>query len=314
VTVASQLVTKKQFHEPMPLSVATLSSTGSREEARAARSLSKKQKSMKRLNADHFRRVHPLLAHQRLYKANVRSQMLDSPKLGHGLPLEEPEGLTDELDNSKAKRRLAKWTKSLQNLFVTPLSPSISTVVTSYSSASMHLTLLKKEVKEFRDRNRDTRCYSCWLAFGCRQKCAFVFSSLVGTAILYSMFQMQYAILTSQHFFDGPLSSSKAFALSYYVSYLFSILWQHVLNRWLVFENSEDSFLDSLLSTYLVYGVTMLLTSILSMILITTLEWTPTTVFWFTLPVNGIANYYLLQRCFFNESKQAQITSVITVV
>jgi len=299
----------------MHLPVTTVSSTGSREEARAARSVLKKQNSLKRFNAaDHFRRVHPLLAHQRLYQAHVRAHLLDSPNLGHGLPLEEPEELLDELDNSKAKRRLAKWTKSLQKLFVAPLSPSISTVVTSYSSASLHLTLLRKEVKQFRERNRDTRCYSCWLAFGCRQKCAFIFSSLVGTAILYSMFQMQFAILTSQHLFEGPLSNSKAFALSYYVSYLFSILWQHVLNRWLVFENSEDGFLDSLLSTYLVYGVTMLLTSILSMILITALEWTPNTVFWFTLPVNGIANYYLLQRCFLNESKQAQITSVITVV
>jgi len=298
----------------MPLSATTASSTGSREEARASRCLLKKQKSVKRFNADHFRRVHPLLAHQRLYQAHMRSQLIDSPKLGHGLPPEEPEDLLDEPDNSKAKRRIAKWTKSLQKLFVAPISPSITTVVTSYSSASKHLTLLRKEVKQFRERNRDTRCYSCWMAFGCRQKCAFIFSSLVGTAILYSMFQMQFAILTSQHFLKGPMSNSKAFALSYYISYLFSILWQHVLNRWLVFENLEDTFLDSLLSTYLVYGVTMLLTSILSMILMTALEWTPTTVFWLTLPVNGVANYYLLQRCFFNESKQAQITSVITVV
>jgi len=298
----------------MPLSATTASSAGSREEARAARNLLKKQKSKKRFNADHFRRVHPLLAHQRLYQTHVRSQLLDSPKLTNKVPPEDPEDLPDEPDNSKAKRRLAKWTKSLQKLFVTPLSPSISTVVTSYSSASEHLILLRKEVKQFRDRNRDTSFYSCWISFGCRQKCAFLFSSLIGTAILYSMFQMQFAILTSQYFFEGPLSNSKAFALSYYISYLFSILWQHMLNRWLVFENSEESFLDSLLSTYLVYGVTMLLTSILSMILITVLEWTPTTVFWLTLPVNGVANYYLLQRCFLNERKQAQITSVITVI
>jgi len=298
----------------MPPSTATASSTGSREEARVARSLLKKQKSKKRFNADHFRRVHPLLAHQRLDQASVRSQLLDSPKLSHKLPPEEIEDLLDELDNSKAKRRLAKWTKSLQKLFVTPLSPSISAVVASYSSASKHLILLRKEVKQFRERNRDTMCHSCWMELGCRQKCAFLFSSLVGTAILYSMFQMQFAILTSQYFFEGPLSESKAFVLSYYISYLFSILWQHLLNRWLVFENSDDSFLESLLSTYLIYGVTMLLTSILSMILISVLEWTPTTVFWLTLPVNGVANYYLLQRCFLSESKHAQITSVITVV
>jgi len=267
---------------------------------------------MKRLNADHFRKVHPLLAHQRLYKAHMRSQLLDSPKLSNKLPLEDPDDLPDEPDNSKAKRRLAKWTKSFQKLFV--LSPSISTVVTSYSTVSKHVNLLRKLVKQFQERNRDTRCYSCWMSFGCRQKCAFLLSSLIGTAILYSMFQLQFAIFTSQHFFEGPLSNSKAFALSYYISYLFSILWQHVLNRWLVFENSEETFLDSLISTYLVYGVTMLLTSILSMILITLLDWTPTTVFWLTLPFNGVANYYLLQRCFLSESKQAQITSVITVI
>jgi len=298
----------------MPLSATTASSTGSREDARAARSHLKKQKSKKRFNADHFRRVHPLLAHQRMYQAHVRSQLLDSPKLSHKLAPEEPEDLSDEHDNSKAKRRLAKWTKSLQKLFVAPLSPSISTVVSSYSSATKRLILLRKEVKQFHERNRDTKCYTCWISFGCRQKCAFLLSSLIGTAILYSTFQMQFTTLTSHNFFEGPLSNSKAFALSYYISYLFSIFWQHVLNRWLVFENLEETFLDSLLSTYLVYGITMLLTSILSMILITLLEWTPTTVFWLTLPVNGVANYYLLQRCFLNESKQAQITSVITVI
>jgi len=298
----------------MPPSAATASSTGSREEARVARSLLKKQKSKKRLNADHFRRVHPLLAHQRLYQANLRSQLLDSPKLSHKVPPEETDDLLDEPDNSKAKRRLAKWTKSLQKLFVAPLSPLISTVFTSYFSAFKHFNVFRKELKQIGEWNWDTRCYSCWMSLGCKQKCAFIFSSLIGTAILYSMFKMQLKILTSQYFFEEPLSNSKAFVLAYCISYLFSILWQHVLNWWIVFENMEESFLDSLLSTYLVYGVTMLLTSILSTILINLVEWTPTTVFWLTLPVNGIANYYLLQISFPNESKQAPITSVITVV
>jgi len=285
----------------MPLSTTTASSAGSREEARAARNLIKKQKkSKKRFNSDHFRRLHPLVAQRRLYLANVRSQLRESPKASKGLLSVEPEDPPDELDNSKAKRRLAKWSKSLQKLFVTPLAPSM---VPSYSSASKNLTLLRKELKLVRDNNPDAK-----------QKRAFVFTSLVGTVILYSMFKMEFAILTSQRIFQGPLSKSKAFALSYYTAYFFSILWQHVLNRWLVFVNSEDSFLDALLSTYLVYGITMLLTSILSMILITVFHFSPTAVFWLSLPVNGVSNFYLLQRCFAKENKQMQINSVITVV
>jgi len=218
------------------------------------------------------------------------------------IPKREREELTDELDNSKTKRRLSKWSMSLKNNIVAPLSPSIRNVVASYSSASKHLTIMRKEVKQFRDLDADTR-----------QKLSFLFSSLIGTGILCTLFNLLTAMLTSGRFFVRPLSPSKSFAISYYIAYLFSVFWQHILNRWFVFESGEESFLDSLFSTYVVYGFSMLLSSLVSMTLISLVKVDPNSAFWLTLPINGVSNFYLLRR-FSGESQQSQINSVITVV
>jgi len=267
-------------------------------ESRAKRNFTENLKSNEEKGNPH-RVLHPTLSKHRLNRQMVH------PRTGRGSTYETVDNDLDEADNSKAKRRLAKWSKSLQDNIVTPLSPSINTVVASYSSAFNYLSGLRKELKDSRELDPDTR-----------QKLSFLFSSFIGTGILVSMFKLLTALLTSNRFSVRPLSPSKSFAVSYYIAYLFSVLWQHLLNRWIVFKSSEESFLDSLFSTYVVYGFSMLLTSVVSMGLITIGKMSSSTAFWLTLPINGVSNFYLLRRCLSVQSQesQPQINSVITVV
>jgi len=275
-----------------------------REESQLKRNAIQNLKSNE-LKRKSYRVLHPVLSSHRLHRPMIH------PRVGHqqrGSPSfsyvgAEDDHLNDETDNSKAKRRLGKWSKSLKDNIVAPLSPSINTVVASYSSVFKHLSVMRKELKDARDLDPDTR-----------QKISFLFSSSIGTGILCSMFKLLSAMLTSNRFFVRPLSPSKAFAVSYYIAYLFSVLWQHLLNRWIVFESSEESFLDSLFSTYVVYGFSMLLTSVISMGLITVCRISSSSAFWLTLPINGVSNFYLLRRCLSVENQQPQINSVITVV
>lgn len=252
-----------------------------------------------------YRLLQPVKSKHRLNRLIIQPragyQYRGSPS--YGFLSDVVENPVDEPDNSKTKRRFVKWSKSLQDNFVTPLSPSINTVVASYSTAFKQLSVIKKELKWARDLDPDTR-----------QKLSFLFSSFIGTGILCSMFKLLTVLLTSNRFFVRPLSPSKAFAVSYYISYLFSVLLQHMLNRWIVFESNEESFLDSLFSTYVVYGFSMLLTSVISMGLITLGKMNSSSAFWLTLPINGVSNFYLLRRCRSVGNQHSQINSVITVV
>jgi len=288
------------------LSPLIASTAGSRGEVRASRTAFQNLKSNE-LKTNRHRVLRPLLTHHRLHRPIIKAwhgyyAKRGSPAVSQGFANEKAKSSIDEPDISKAKRRLSNWSMSLKNNIVAPLSPSIRNVVASYSSASKHLTIMRKEVKQFRDLDADTR-----------QKLAFVFSSLIGTGMLCTLFKLLTAMLTSTRFFVRPLSLSKSFAISYYIAYLFSVLWQHILNRWFVFESGEESFLDSLFSTYVVYGFSMLVSSLISMTLISLVKVDPNSAFLLTLPVNGVSNFYLLRR-FSGQSQQSQINSVITVV
>lgn len=276
----------------------------SREESQVKRNAIQNVK-CNELKRKSYRVLHPVLSSHRLHRPMIhpRAGYQQRGRPSYSFIGEAVDNSVDETDNSKTKRRLAKWSKSLKDNIVAPLSPSINTVVASYSSAFKHISVMRKELKEARDLDPDTR-----------QKLSFLFSSFIGTGILCSMFKLLSAMLTSNRFFVRPLSPSKAFAVSYYIAYLFSVLWQHLLNRWIVFESSEESFLDSLFSTYVVYGFSMLLTSVISMGLITVGKMSSSSAFWLTLPINGVSNFYLLRKCLSVESPQPQINSVITVV
>jgi len=273
-----------------------MSSVGSREEARAARHAAKR--TARKPTEPYNTKMHPLLAQKRM-----TARILGPPAKRQKIPIHDPSEDEDEPDHSKANRRLAKWKASIQELFEVP--ETVLGSVGMYSTTWFRqISFIRKEVKE-----RIKECDP-----DAQQKFAFTVSSLLGTLLFFLLFKIFHAVFLARRFFDPPLSQSRAFAFAYCISYLLSVVWQHVLNRTFVFpENNEDSFFDSLLSTYLVYGISLLLASLLSIILITIIQINPGLVFWLTLPLNGVSNFYLLRRCF-NSPNHVAKQSVITVL
>jgi len=127
----------------------------------------------------------------------------------------------------------------------------------------------------------------------------FALSTMIGTLLFYIMFECVHFMihLHITLLFRSP-KPSLTFALSYALSYLTSVIWQHMLNRWLVFPAANDDFCESLLQTYVVYGCSLIGTSIIGSAIISITNISPEIVLFITLPLAGLSNYFLLKALF----------------
>lgn len=123
-----------------------------------------------------------------------------------------------------------------------------------------------------------------------RERILFLVSTLVGTALFLALFEFLY-IITLYHLEQVDA----AFVLSYTGAYLVSIVWQHALNRYLVFPSG--SYCVSLLHTYLIYSLSYAVVATLGTLLLKMTTIHPRTVTALTLPLSGAINYYFLSTC-----------------
>merc|ERR1719491_229800 len=96
-----------------------------------------------------------------------------------------------------------------------------------------------------------------------KEKYFFVVSTVISTVLFYLLFLCLDVTLTSTVSAQSVIAEY-SFSISYCVSYLTSVVWQHFLNQYFVFalgkqshsnhQIDEDAFCDSLFRTYLVYG------------------------------------------------------------
>ena len=145
-----------------------------------------------------------------------------------------------------------------------------------------------------------------------KEKYFFVISTIISTSLFCIFFLCLDFMI--KHWFALPhFITNHSFSISYCISYLTSVIWQHFLNQYFVFalrkttisitnnNNNNNDFCNSLFRTYLVYGCSLLLTGILTYLLQIYCgiddDDHPLMVLSFTLPVSGAMNYYLLRYC-----------------
>eukprot|EP00485_Elphidium_margaritaceum_P024751 CAMPEP_0202714736 /NCGR_PEP_ID=MMETSP1385-20130828/79104_1 /ASSEMBLY_ACC=CAM_ASM_000861 /TAXON_ID=933848 /ORGANISM="Elphidium margaritaceum" /LENGTH=325 /DNA_ID=CAMNT_0049375657 /DNA_START=623 /DNA_END=1600 /DNA_ORIENTATION=+ len=150
-----------------------------------------------------------------------------------------------------------------------------------------------------------------------KEKYFFVASTLVSTLLFYLLFVCLDFMI--KHWFALPQAITEfSFSISYCIAYLSSVIWQHFFNQYFVFAlkvstatstdvlpidavNGND-FCDSLLRTYLVYGCSLLCTGVIGTALQARFGIADEFVFFITLPMSGVMNYYLLRYCHSRQS------------
>jgi len=145
------------------------------------------------------------------------------------------------------------------------------------------LVKLRQTYKDFKHLDPDVQ-----------QQILFSISTLLGTVVFYFIFECVHFFIKLQIFIFPRISApSYAFGIAYGLSYLISVVYQHALNRYLVF-TPTDTFCESLLQTYVVYGVSLVGTSIIGSVIISLTGIQPELVLTITLPLSGLSNYLLL--------------------
>jgi hypothetical protein len=127
-----------------------------------------------------------------------------------------------------------------------------------------------------------------------REKLLFAFASLIGTGLFMILFECFYRLLA----YNLDLDDSTTFTVSYVVAYLISILYQHLLNRLLVF--AQAPYCSSLCHTYAVYSISLVLLTVIGATFIRALHVSPRLIACITLPASGIVNFTLLRACLDN--------------
>ena len=141
-----------------------------------------------------------------------------------------------------------------------------------------------------------------------KEKYFFVASTVCSTVLFYILFLCLDFMI--RHWFALPLFIVRySFSISYCISYLTSVIWQHFFNQYFVFTMAisappSDAFCDSLLRTYVVYGTSLLITGIIGSVLQVYAGLADEFVLVLTLPMSGVMNYYLLRCCHHREQHQ----------
>ena len=147
-----------------------------------------------------------------------------------------------------------------------------------------------------------------------KEKYFFVISTIISTILFYILF-LCLDVMIKRWFALPPFITGYSFSISYCISYLTSVVWQHFFNQYFVFSitgnsNNRENFCDSLFRTYLVYGCSLLITGIVGSLLQVYCGIADEFVLFVTLPISGIINYYLLRYCHQqNESYQYQLVA-----
>lgn len=145
------------------------------------------------------------------------------------------------------------------------------------------LVKLRQTYKDFKHLDPDVQ-----------QQILFSISTLLGTVVFYFIFECVHFFIKLQIFIFPRISApSYTFGIAYSLSYLISVVYQHALNRYLVF-TPHDTFCESLLQTYVVYGVSLVGTSIIGSVIMSMTGIKPELVLTITLPLSGLSNYLLL--------------------
>jgi len=116
---------------------------------------------------------------------------------------------------------------------------------------------------------------------------------LLGALIFFIVFGI--FLMVAEHIYS---TKELAFSMTYIISYLLSVLWQHRLNRCLVLKNPGSRYCSGLLQSYLIYSSSLFVTSMMGTYLIKNAGVSPRNVTFLTLSVGGVVNYLLLKLCF----------------
>jgi hypothetical protein len=135
------------------------------------------------------------------------------------------------------------------------------------------------------------------LSHGSKEIIMFIVSNLIGTCLFLVVFHQVMGIAEKRMKFSTP---ERQFTISYIVSYMLSIIWQHTLNLYLLppaptSSSSPSNFCAGLLQAYYVYGLSLICSSLIGSLLLRILRLTPGAVSLITLPIGGMLNFYLLK-------------------
>jgi hypothetical protein len=128
------------------------------------------------------------------------------------------------------------------------------------------------------------------LSTNVREKILFLLSSFLGTLLFLILFESFYFLTSTE-----VGGSDSAFMISYLLSYIISIAWQHALHRLLIF--SSASYCMSLLNTYFAYSVSLSAVTMFGTILINMFDVQPRIVAMISMPLSAFLNFYLLTSC-----------------
>ncbi len=131
-----------------------------------------------------------------------------------------------------------------------------------------------------------------------QEQVLFFVSTLFGTITFLVLFECLYRI----NLYNLE-QTDLVFSVSYTEAYFISILWQHILNRWLVASLAISPFWSSLLQTYFVYSLSLAMMACSGAVMIRLFGVSPRIVTMFTLPTSGVLNFYFLRFVTSKESR-----------
>ena len=139
------------------------------------------------------------------------------------------------------------------------------------------------------------------ISVGAREKLLFFASSLLGSLFFFVLFEAMFRV-TAYHL--STITEESLFMFSYVIAYLISILYQHALNRLLIFRAAP--YCSSLCHTYAVYSISLAVLTTVGACLIRLLHVNPRLIACITLPASGVLNYYLLRVCIEGSARDLQ--------
>lgn len=137
------------------------------------------------------------------------------------------------------------------------------------------------------------------LSHDIREKLLFTISSIIGTILFLLLYESIHSLLI--YSIELNTTGDTTFLLSYTISYLISIVWQHELNRILLqsVNNNQPTSMNyciSLLHTYTVYSASLLCVSLFGSLAIRYLDAPTRLITFLSIPFAGCINYYTLQN------------------
>ncbi|KAL9656300.1 hypothetical protein ABK040_007913 [Willaertia magna] len=133
----------------------------------------------------------------------------------------------------------------------------------------------------------------------------FQISALIGTILFYILYEFCFTYIFSTLIENQSLRSSAC----WFISYSISIWWQYMLHVKIVF-GKRDDYWSTLGRTYLIYGISMIISTILNYLLTLFIDhrlaWISTLVF------TGIVNYFLVSRLAFVDNKNTTLPTTTT--